>query len=325
MTMYRLIVVVLLYNLLISCSNSEKTRDFEFDKIFRWDVYGEEGSPFKSIRFDYVILRNEPAGKIIGSIEKIISYDDDFYIKSKDNLNVYDESGQYLRSIGGRGNAGFEYIDFVDFSIYDGIVYVLDSKQSSLLSYKLNGDFIEKKRTPISHLSGVLAKNNGFVFYRPRYRDEIPNNLFESAITFTDLDLNILKQEFVYNDYSPTVSNYPAFVESEEMGFFHQFLTDNMLQLNRTDTTKTFYGFDFLSEKIRPREVHDYEVIYADNGNKRFFNCTPFVLNQWIFGRTTLNQKSRFFAVNTDSGIIYEDELQLNIFSNTIGFHKNSL
>lgn len=323
--MYRLIVVILLYSLLSSCSNSENTSDLDFEKTFRWDVHGEDSSPFNSIVFDYVILRNEPADKIIGAIEKIISYNDEFYIKSKDKLNVYDESGQYLRTIGGRGNAGFEYIDFIDFSIYDSIVYVLDYSQSSLLSYKLNGHFIDKKRTPISHLSGVLAVNNGFVFYRPRYKGEISNNLFESAITFTDLDLNILKQELVYNDNSPTVSNYPAFVESEEMGCFHQFLTDNFLQLNRKDATKTFYGFDFLSEKIQPNEIHNYEVIYSDNGNKRFFNCTPIVLNQWILGRSVLNQKGRIFAVNINSGIIYEDDIQLNIFSNTIGFHKNNL
>lgn len=246
-------------------------------------------------------------------------------MKSKSNLNVYDESGRYKRSIGNIGNAENEYIEFSDFSIYDSVVYVIDWRKQSMLSYRLNGDFIKQARTPISHVSGVLAVNDGFVFYRPKYNAEIPDDLFNFALTITDLDLNIIRQELAYDENSPTVSNYPAFIEYGDTAFFHQFLTDNLLQLSRKDTTKIVYGFDFLSEKILPSQIQKYDLIYSNNGNKRFFNCAPVILNDWIFGRTSINQKSKNFAIDISSGDIYEDETALNVFSNTISLGENCM
>lgn len=323
MIMYKFISIVLICLMANSCSESIKTT--ESVNTFKWNVKNEDGSPFKSLEYDYVILKNEPKQRFIGSIEKVVHYNNELYVKSKSNLNVYDESGRYKRSIGNIGNAENEYIEFSDFSIYDSVVYVIDWRKQSMLSYRLNGDFIKQARTPISHVSGVLAVNDGFVFYRPKYNAEIPDDLFNFALTITDLDLNIIRQELAYDENSPTVSNYPAFIEYGDTAFFYQFLTDNLLQLSRKDTTKIVYGFDFLSEKILPSQIQKYDLIYSNNGNKRFFNCAPVILNDWIFGRTSINQKSKNFAIDISSGDIYEDETALNVFSNTISLGENCM
>lgn len=323
--MNKLVLLSAISLICYACTETTDQKRVDIKETYPWNISKDEDTPFDKLKSDYIILHNEPANKLIGSIEKMVSYNDCFFIKSKDHLNVYDQSGRYLRSIGGKGKARNEYIYMSDFSIYDNIIFILDWQQSIVLSYDLNGNFLEKKKTPISSLNGILAVKDGFIFHRPRYGSEKPNELFTYAITTTDRDMNILKQEMKYNEHSPKVINPPSFNESGDVAFFHEFLTGYFTQIDRNTTAKTAFGVDFLSEKILPSEIENSELIYSKDGNKRLMNCTPILFKNWIFGRTRMNRKSKNFAINLDTKKIYEDNEYLNVISSSIGFNSNNI
>ncbi len=302
------------------CS-SEKQSQSQNNKTYEWKVAENDSkSPFNNLNLEYITLSNEPSNKMLGTIDKIIPYDDELLIKSGDNLNIYDEKGKYIRSIGMKGRGGNEYLTITDVSVHNGIIYILDSDVDKVLSFSVNGEFISKKDAPISLLEGILAIENGFIFFRPQYTGEEENELYKFAITTTDLEMNIVEQKVKYGDL-PKISLATPFIESENEAYFNIHLTDFFTQVDRENGEMKTYTLDFLEETAN----YDERENMFKTRDKRFILRSPIIWQNFAVGQTFSNSESNFFMLNINSGIIYEDTDFLSVFPGTYGFDSDFL
>ena len=87
---------------------------------------------------------------IIGSVSRIIEYNDNYYIldsKSKRKVIVFDKNGNFLNCIGNIGSGEGEYNDVLDFTVNTstGEVIVL-SNASQVYVYDKDGHFLKRKK-----------------------------------------------------------------------------------------------------------------------------------------------------------------------------------
>lgn len=317
-------LIFLILLLICSCKKSTE-KGVDIAETYTWNLSQDKDTPFDKLKYEYVIFKGEPLGKLIGTIKKMVIHNDNIFVQSGNRLNVYNQTGDYIRSIGEQGRARNEYLYLEDFSIYNNMIYILDGRGSAVLSYDINGDFLENKKTPISSFGGILALRNSFVFYRPCYDLEDFDELFKYAITITDLELNIIKQEIEYNETSPKITNGSPFIENGDKAFFNRFFTYTFSQINRSDSTIVTYAIDCLSEQISPEVNRNYDLIFSEKGDKRFIKSVPIIFKNWLFGRTTKNRESKSFMINLDTKKVYEDNEYLNVYPSGIGFNDNYL
>ena len=119
----------------------------EETKIIHLNLF-EDGIPMSSV-FELQSLIFLDSSKIIGDIDKIIHFDDKFYIldKSKaEKVYCFDEHGKFLCNFGRKGRGPSEYLALYDFTIdqCNRELLVYDGKK--ILYYDLNGCFIKQRK-----------------------------------------------------------------------------------------------------------------------------------------------------------------------------------
>jgi len=105
---------------------------------------------FKDIK---IIHLKEELGNIIGSVDKIISHNQNFYLLDKrisKRIFVYDSTGTFKFHIGRVGRGPGEYIEPTDFTFIGDEVLVLDQFSHRMLKYSNQGDFLSDIETQLS-------------------------------------------------------------------------------------------------------------------------------------------------------------------------------
>lgn len=151
MKSYLKIKIILLFQIIICSCN---TNELDESKSIKIDVKNKSKSVEKDFNevikeFSFLTLKNIPVEDAVYSFDKVIEYDNNFFVldKKKSNVLVFNEKGEYKRKIGNRGEGPGEYESIFDFDINkeNGEVLLLDN-QVELLFYSSENKFIKSLR-----------------------------------------------------------------------------------------------------------------------------------------------------------------------------------
>lgn len=87
---------------------------------------------------------------VLGDIKKIIDAESNLIVLTKDNeIAVFNkENGKYLRHLGTVGEGPEEFLEAQDmfYESSDGVITIYDRMKGDFVSYRLNGDFVGKRK-----------------------------------------------------------------------------------------------------------------------------------------------------------------------------------
>lgn len=122
-----------------SCKDNSDTKhkgvNIEIDRLAKNDI--------KAINLDIenpevVVLENREE-YMIGEIKKVISYDESYYILTKEGLFKFSGKGKFISKIGNRGNGHGEYIALNNFCILEDFIYIFDCNREKVIVFDING------------------------------------------------------------------------------------------------------------------------------------------------------------------------------------------
>lgn len=314
--MWKISSIILILFLYSCFRNENSTVIVENNEIIPWNLGSEASSnnPFKKNHREYIFLKETPDRKVLSNIQEIIYNNGKLIIRDDRHINVYDEDGKYINSIGEVGRAKNEYYQINDISILSDTIYVLDNTKDQLITYDIDGNFICDNTLPIPLISGISVTKQGFILYRPLYKGDETNQLYEYAMTFTDKNLNIKSQFLKYDKNSPIVNHGTPFIETDSLISFNLFLTDEIYLIDRNNLNKRVLNIDFKDWKIPMNKKNDNEFVFSDMNDCYYMSCTPIIENNLLIGRAVKKRKRINFAIDLITKEVFEDEKIINLY-----------
>ncbi len=172
MNMKIYIVVFSILFFLVQCTSSPKNAQKNLSNSVQIEFNSIE-SIKTSLLKDITFVKLETSDEILlGDINQIEIFDDSIYILCNSGLYVFDLFGNYIKSIGNRGNGPGEFISPYSFWIdkKENFVFILDRQLNRLQKYNIeNLDYIESIIMPYESPLGFakMPKKNLFIYYYP--------------------------------------------------------------------------------------------------------------------------------------------------------------
>jgi len=143
---------------------------------------------------------------ILRKVDELILYNDsNFLIRSGQNLFVFERNGKFKNQIGNKGNGPMEFTHFNSFYIEDSTVHIYDAMAKKIISYELNGKFLNS--VSLKDIHKELIPNLIYPIAKGRF---ISKNIFggeDSKLpSYSILDenyifiSNIHKSPYLYTD-----------------------------------------------------------------------------------------------------------------------------
>lgn len=173
MKKYSYLLLMLLSVFSCATSNMEKLIIEGYDKNIN-----EENSPQSSFikGIEVIPLKSRDNNAILSNPEKVVLYDNHFYIMDNNKILCYNINGDFIRFIGEKGHGHGEYINLASFVVCNDTIKLLDSFKNTLLAYSLQGDFLYEKKAPEGVLSNVkdavYEENNQFFMSNYIYNEQ---------------------------------------------------------------------------------------------------------------------------------------------------------
>lgn len=122
---------------------------------------------------------------VFGYIDKLLMSDDRIIIKDGDGrFLIFDDKGNFIsKSI--KGNGPGEINKLWDIAFDDKRQYIIAYQSDHLSYFDKNGNFIEKKRSPIM-FKEFCTKDSGFVFYQDQFINYHLGKEADNAILLSD-------------------------------------------------------------------------------------------------------------------------------------------
>lgn len=285
-----------------------------------------------------IIKLETNASPVIGSIGKIMIANNKLYILDRkgNQILTYSLLGEYLTSIGSRGNGASEFIEPTDFDIIGDTVVVLDQFKSRLNYYSDTGKFLTYRDMPLI-ATGLSIMNSNFYLFNSidadndHLGDDINYSLFA-----TDSTLTIQKKGFFqeHGKYS-SIWIPENFYRNKNLTYFHPPLSEIIYCINQTEEIIPRYKIDF-KEKNLP-EKYRLQKNWADftkesvQSSYYIFPGTAFETDNYLAIQFLDNHISQFAFFNKDSKTTVSakyinNDLGLNLpIGDFIGCHGNCL
>lgn len=148
---------------------------------------------------------------IIGSINKILSDSNYYFIHDKENDNIFrfSQDGMFINKIGTKGYGPKEYIEAWDISldIKNNVIIVLDLMGRKIIRYTYNGDFINKSDMPF--LYSQLECLDSFIILKTGNATNIDRSIASFQLVFSELNQSPIAKAFPIRKgtYSYTTEN----------------------------------------------------------------------------------------------------------------------
>ncbi|MBO3699032.1 6-bladed beta-propeller [Roseivirga sp. E12] len=117
---------------------------------------------------EYIFLEK---GNFIGSLDKIYSHGDKYYLLDKkgQKVHVYDRYGRFIGQLFAQGPGPEEYssIDFAEINRQDGTIDIFDIVGKKIVSYDDEGAFVRSIKAPLISRDFTTTDDGGYLFYCP--------------------------------------------------------------------------------------------------------------------------------------------------------------
>lgn len=162
---YRVMKIIYYFLLLLCIVSCKKADNKSIALVDDIDVDIEDRKTLMSsfIELNNVVPLETTDSSLLGSIEKIIKFDGDFYIKSKNRpLDVFSGTGKFKKKIGSLGVGPEEYVEVGDYDVDHDYIYILTISQIQV--YTQDGKFV--RSIPLSlNASGIRVLKNQIVLF----------------------------------------------------------------------------------------------------------------------------------------------------------------
>ena len=241
---------------------------------------------------------------IIGSIDKLIIYEERIYIldTQTSSLFIFDMEGNYLNKIAKVGQGPGEYIqlDFFDIDRENKNIVLTDLIGYWIMWYDFDGNFLFRKKIPVWCEGVSLLPNKGIALYA-NFRNNSDVLKQEFNLICLDSDMNINKVYFPYlsKDFNIKISTSIA-------GHFYHFKDHvnfsfpygSTVYQFKNDSLISKYKFDFGKDILPIENLGNPKQFMENYKNKKFSG---------IYGYIMENDELLFFTiqVNINAPLIY--------------------
>lgn len=293
-TMYRKGILSFCILIILSLGGSCTKKDNKLIDSHLINIELNNNPMYLSSLFDSIkpVFFETNKSSLIGENPNVIFTEKATFIKSDNNIKIFNPDGKYLNNIKKTGNGNGEYTAISDFFINEPLnrVEILDKRQKKILYYNYNGEYIDDQFIAIWAIKIFRDAQNRLYIYSGYERDE--SNKFQFNVTdgvenysFSEIDKN--KSEFLH------ISNRTNFFKSgkDKILFFEPFndtiytlkkdrlIPEYIISYNGQNVPESFYRnnnfsnvFEFFQELKKHNYINStYNVIETDS--KVFFYC----------------------------------------------------
>lgn len=157
---------------LISCTAGKKEVKNEITGPQPLLIYDDLPNPINQIddlfEFEDLIPLAFPDSIFLSTISKVKLVGDDYLVldKKQSIVFLFDESGEFVRTIGSKGEGPGEFLDVSDFEVDNGKVYLMSRGSRAVFVFDVeSGDFVEKINTGLFGDKLVSAGNGELLIY----------------------------------------------------------------------------------------------------------------------------------------------------------------
>lgn len=303
--------LIVFYVLISSCQVSENTSkptSLIIDPSL--EKKGLKLSDLVSSEIEVIPLPNQDgSGEVvyINSINKLSFTDEYIFVLDyifAGKLFQFTRDGEYVGSIGSRGEAPGQYLQIMDFEIKNDTITVLDFRK--LLSYNISGEYIGTSRLEDLAPSGFSSFEKGFALLGSEFGVD--------HLNLASKDLSVKKTFFPYGTrvMNPLIIN-PLFKNGSGDLIFRRHLNDTLFEIKGIEKPEPYLIIDYRGLKLDPK------IILENENPERYYSevRTNYAITHYYYESDNY-QYLAFF---------YDNEKWIYIYSNLTGksiLFKNS-
>lgn len=201
----------------------------------------------------------------IGSIDKLIVAENFFLIVDKSlasSILLFDTNGKFINSIGSRGRSQKEYISIEDVTIGDGKIFVLDSKGNKIISYSIEGEYLEYFSFDMTAFFFKHIEGKRFAFsceYSKNY-ELVQNGMLPNFLIYDFETKQIVKSDMYFNS---EVSNaaYPVSLNNLSP-YMYQIFSNDIYKVSK-DGLIPFFHMNYPSKY--KKNMEEYNKMVSQN------------------------------------------------------------
>lgn len=278
MKKYISLIVILFF--MFSCNKSKKQNSQSMIIPILAEIVETSKDSQLFTGLEYITLESTDQS-LFGKIDKLIVYNDRFYILDKTDMKkifVFANDGKFIRKIGRFGEGPGEYSNIEDFTIDEstGNIIVL-SYPSRVMVYDEIGNFIrDKKLAPEALLWNIISCTDGYICST---NHQAALSQEEASLIFK-FDKDFILQEKT-TDVLPIQIPMPPFITSpllnyrNDIVYFDVFANKVYPQINKSGNNAI--DFDFNGQEA-PNEVYANPQEFIMNQQKYCFFIDAIIL-----------------------------------------------
>lgn len=228
-------------------------------------------------------------------------------------IQVFDRTGNFLRTIGSKGQAPGEYFQPMGFLVSQETLEVLDV--GKILKYDRNGNFITSNRYDGFTSSQFQKLSEGYAI--------ISSGADEDNLILTDVKLNLVSSHFPYHTraINPILLN-PIYKNEDGRVIYRRNLNDTLFNLSDLQNPEPFRVIDYGKKKVdlnqlltspNPEKTIQEEASKFANTlyffeNKEYYYLAFTLENEiWIMIKSVVSGKSFLFKnSNLTNDVIFD-------------------
>lgn len=294
---------------LIACQDKPRPTKTSVFPVETVKCFSEQQGNLQDIvrETEIIALENSPESAF-ANIDRIVYGDNRFYIFDKYGANkllIFDDRGNFVRSIGRRGRGPGEYLQLESFSLKGDTLFLLDTNGQKILTYDTDGNILTEVKLQEDFPEQMVWLSNGFLFYKALYQDEPSDHV--ASILRTDRHANTLESFFSYDEFTPRVSYEPTLTESDSFILFSRYLNDTVIAFDRQGSVATGVHFDFGDHVIPADLSPEAKKTAAKQSSYGFLSSAVVPVGRYLCGTLSESDKRKVFAWDRHSGRLYVD------------------
>lgn len=309
------IILPTLFLTLFSCKQNAENQQKKTEIPITINLDNEKSNNLNSYfnlinNFEFLSLNGLSQEDQIGIVKKVFCLDNQILIfdYKKSNILVFDNFGNYIKKIGERGAGPEQYkrINDIEINVGKNRIYLLDNPY--LLTYNLNGDFLNKKLLEFYPVRIAILPDNNLSFNLPTLDDDY------SHLIIADENGDFLTKQRAYPDYTEFIGNSrTGGVTSNGDKVYYGFTgTSDIYELDSNYNLNLKYKF-LLGTDMWPSEAKDevmkFRVKFKENDVTFLYN-TFWITDDWVLFeyKDSKLEDTSFGTYNVNSSNIYTED-----------------
>lgn len=314
------IIIVLLF---CSCSNRKNNA---MDESIVIDVETMSFDLDVSTLVDsisYIALNDSSNDAVFSEISKCQIFDGCIYILDfmvTKTVKVFKMNGEYLFTVGKKGNGPGEFMRVMDFDVNSSGIYTLDRNQRKISHFSLTGAFIDE-RSYLEHpyvANGFAVTNNKSYILgmdkQKRYKDS------SDKLLLVDSEFHTLKSfESFSEDDTEGYLKLDAVKRCGENIVFHYPVSDLIYIFDTLGEKKEILNINLGGKNIPEKLRRNFENLENDNENRNFvyFYDTPFVNDRYLLSVVSYHSAQALFLLDR-----HKEKYFLNVYDKYYDIEK---